>query len=505
MAHCQVEQGSAPKDNQLAEPMGPKASSSDVERLQEASWFWGNLSREEESDLLRDTRDGTFLVRYSSKPGDYTISLKHGGNIKLVRIHHKDGRYGFSPDECPALPFASVIDLVNFYNKTSLKQYNLNLDITLAFPFEKSARDSALINQSIGDLEQLLRKSTDENDSMSAEYDRLTDCASIVADQLRTHRRAEKAETELLSIFESQIKNSLARQKAAEPHVKRTLEQNFNILCRRREEHSQKLCDSQRMVKTSLIEEAELERRLIDIQPQLILLHRRIQSIQRALDTRRRLDSAKTDLKAPPSDSALKPPEATPALSRLLPLPHDYIPPNGVENCDFWLMKPTASKQEAMNLLNKPGVQDGTYLIRPSETRPGFYALSILHKSRVQNCLIEQRLFQSAAISDAKPAASTASEQQAASTETDDSRCRFGFAGAGHWFDSLVDLVKFYSYNSLKTHNTNLDTTLVYPALMPTDFSATNVFESHPQLIDLTETPQNESSLNSSTLETSSS
>uniref|UniRef100_A0A1I7XCJ8 SH2 domain-containing protein n=1 Tax=Heterorhabditis bacteriophora TaxID=37862 RepID=A0A1I7XCJ8_HETBA len=102
--------------------------------LADQTWYWGSVDKATVSHLMHDQPDGAFMVRDASSPGDYTLTIKYGGQSKLVRIHVCKGRCGFAVE---SLTHDSVVGLIEFHRTRSLKVYNEQLDVILKYPLSR--------------------------------------------------------------------------------------------------------------------------------------------------------------------------------------------------------------------------------------------------------------------------------------------------------------------------------------------------------------------------------
>ena len=106
----------------------PEVLSRNRNLLEESGWYHEKLSWSESVDLLKDTTEGTFLVRDSAEPRFlFTLSVQRsaGKGPTSVRIHFAHGKFWLDAEEKiqHLMPkFDTVVDLIGHYLKLSASQ-----------------------------------------------------------------------------------------------------------------------------------------------------------------------------------------------------------------------------------------------------------------------------------------------------------------------------------------------------------------------------------------------
>ncbi|XP_059146040.1 phosphatidylinositol 3-kinase regulatory subunit gamma-like [Physella acuta] len=373
-------------------------------------WFWVDLSRSATEEKLKELPDGSFLVRNSSTTvGEFTLTVRQDGQCKSLKILSHGGRYGLRKNECT---FDSLTELVEYYSRHTLADFNKNLTTKLVYPVTKPSIRRVHVYDALSHLANLGRCLQ----KMKIEY------ALLQKKQFDSNHELMQAQMEAkaLDAAKEMFDNFINTSHNSEDEM---------------DELGKLSDDKKNMLKTNSLMAAKKQMMICE-------------QAQKAWNTVKSKDSEQIlllqNLNAYVSDLMDKEEQCACFREQVLecgakPEVVECILNEDTENIswrqDQWLV--SCSREEAINLLTERDV--GTFLIRPKDDVQKPYALSIVcsiedSATEVKHCVIYHPTGRG-----------------------------YGFRADGAVFESLDELVSKHACTSIKIYFSHMDTCLAYP------------------------------------------
>ncbi|KAG7514942.1 phosphatidylinositol 3-kinase regulatory subunit gamma isoform X1 [Solea senegalensis] len=353
---------------------------------------------------------------------------RKGGNNKLIKIYHRDGKYGFSDP----LTFSSVVDLISHYRHESLAQYNTKLDVKLMYPISRFQQDQLVKEDNIDAVGKKLQEYHNQYQDKSKEYDRLYEEYTKTSQEIQMKRTAIEAFNETIKIFEEQCHTQERyskdyierfRREGNDKEIERITMNYEKLKSRLGEIHDSKVRLEQDL-KTQAMDNRETDKKMNSLKPDLIQLRKIRDQYLVWLNHKGVRQKRINDWLGIKNDNTDE--------SYFVSEEDENLPHHDEKS---WFVGDLNRTQAEDLLLGKP---DGMFLIRES-SKKGCYACSVVVEGEVKHCVIY-------------------------STPRG-----FGFAEPYNLYSSLKDLVLHYHQASLVQHNDSLNVRLAYPvyAQMP--------------------------------------
>lgn len=178
-----------------------------VDCINENQWFWGDVNRDETYLILKNCPNGSFLVRNStdkSPDSPYTLCVMKSSLVKSIKIFRQEQSNGDFFDIEKPCRFDSVANLISYYSRVSLREYNHNLNLVLTYGVSKY-KFGKTTQWSIDKLYSSFQDAFNQFEQLTKKYDNLEIEINNVKEDFSNKKLAMEAFDKIIEMYNQQI------------------------------------------------------------------------------------------------------------------------------------------------------------------------------------------------------------------------------------------------------------------------------------------------------------